>query len=552
VYSEDPTSTDEANAPDSSTLADRTTTRRAVVGASMATAAATLLGTRSGASAQTGSPVASPVAGNAAGKPNIVAIMADDIGYWNISAYNSGMMGYQTPNIDRVGAEGMRFTDAYGEQSCTAGRAAFITGQSPYRTGLIKIGVPGQDQGLSAKDPTIAELLKPLGYATGHYGKNHLGDLNKFLPTVHGFDEFFGNLYHLNAEEEPENPDYPQNPAFAEKYGPRGVIRSFASDVEDPTVDPRFGPVGFQTVEDTGPLDTTRMETIDDEITDGALDYIERQVEADNPFFLWYCPTRMHIFTHLKPESEGVTGLGIEADGMVEHDGHVGQILDKLDELGIADNTIVIYSTDNGAQVFSWPDGSMTPFRSEKNSTWEGGYRIPMMVRWPGQIPAGSLSNGIISLQDWLPTLLSAAGQPDIKEQLLDGYTIGDTTYNVHIDGFDQLPMLTEGVQTLRDEYYYFGDTGQMVGMRQGRWKLIMQEQLSEGFDVWFQPYTELRSPMIVDLLGDPFEKAMQVSGSYEVWMLHHMFLLAPMVQTSQLFLSTFQDYPPRQQNPAE
>jgi arylsulfatase len=369
---------------------------------------------------------------------------------------------------------------------------------------------------------------------------------------VHGFDEFFGNLYHLNAEEEPENPDYPQNPAFAEKYGPRGVIRSFASDVEDPTVDPRFGPVGFQTVEDTGPLDTTRMETIDDEITDGALDYIERQVEADNPFFLWYCPTRMHIFTHLKPESEGVTGLGIEADGMVEHDGHVGQILDKLDELGIADNTIVIYSTDNGAQVFSWPDGSMTPFRSEKNSTWEGGYRIPMMVRWPGQIPAGSLSNGIISLQDWLPTLLSAAGQPDIKEQLLDGYTIGDTTYNVHIDGFDQLPMLTEGVQTLRDEYYYFGDTGQMVGMRQGRWKLIMQEQLSEGFDVWFQPYTELRSPMIVDLLGDPFEKAMQVSGSYEVWMLHHMFLLAPMVQTSQLFLSTFQDYPPRQQNPAE
>jgi arylsulfatase len=552
VYSEDPTRTDEANAPDSSTLADRTTTRRAVVGASMATAAATLLGTRSGASAQTGSPVASPVAGNAAGKPNIVAIMADDIGYWNISAYNSGMMGYQTPNIDRVGAEGMRFTDAYGEQSCTAGRAAFITGQSPYRTGLIKIGVPGQDQGLSAKDPTIAELLKPLGYATGHYGKNHLGDLNKFLPTVHGFDEFFGNLYHLNAEEEPENPDYPQNPAFAEKYGPRGVIRSFASDVEDPTVDPRFGPVGFQTVEDTGPLDTTRMETIDDEITDGALDYIERQVEADNPFFLWYCPTRMHIFTHLKPESEGVTGLGIEADGMVEHDGHVGQILDKLDELGIADNTIVIYSTDNGAQVFSWPDGSMTPFRSEKNSTWEGGYRIPMMVRWPGQIPAGSLSNGIISLQDWLPTLLSAAGQPDVKEQLLDGYTIGDTTYNVHIDGFDQLPMLTEGVQTLRDEYYYFGDTGQMVGMRQGRWKLIMQEQLSEGFDVWFQPYTELRSPMIVDLLGDPFEKAMQVSGSYEVWMLHHMFLLAPMVQTSQLFLSTFQDYPPRQQNPAE
>lgn len=535
-----------------SSSSERMATRRAVVGATMATAAASLLGGRSGANAQTASPDASPESGAPSSRPNIVAIMGDDIGYWNTSIYNGGMMGYQTPNIDRIAQEGMRFTDAYGEQSCTAGRAAFITGQSPYRTGLLRIGLPGQDQGLSAKDPTIAELLKPLGYATGHYGKNHLGDLNKFLPTVHGFDEFFGNLYHLNAEEEPENPDYPQDPAFAEKYGPRGVIRSFASNVEDPTVDPRFGPVGFQTVEDTGPLDTTRMQTIDDEITDGALDFLERSAASGNPFFLWYCPTRMHIFTHLKPESEGVTGLGTEADGMVEHDGHVGQVLDKLDELGIAGNTIVIYATDNGAQIFSWPDGSMTPFRSEKNSTWEGGYRIPMMVRWPGQIPAGVISNGIISLQDWLPTLLAAAGQPDVKERLLEGYTIGETTYQVHIDGFNQLPMLADGVQTMRNEYYYFGDTGQMVGFRQGRWKLIMLEQLSEGFDVWFQPYDELRSPMIVDLRGDPFEKAIEVSGSYEIWMLHHMFLLAPMTQAVQAFLSTFQEFPPRQQNPAE
>ena len=538
--------------PMTTSSSERLATRRTVVGATVATAAATLLGGRLGANAQTASPVASPADGDPPTRPNIVAIMGDDIGYWNTSIYNAGMMGYQTPNIDRIATEGMRFTDAYGEQSCTAGRAAFITGQTPYRTGLLKIGVPGQDQGLSAKDPTIAELLKPLGYATGHYGKNHLGDLNKFLPTVHGFDEFFGNLYHLNAEEEPENPDYPKDPAFAEKFGPRGVIRSFASDVDDPTVDPRFGPVGYQTVEDTGPLNTTRMQTIDDEITAGALDFLDRSSASGEPFFLWYCPTRMHIFTHLKPESEGVTGLGIEADGMVEHDGHVGQVLDKLDELGIAENTIVIYATDNGAQIFSWPDGSMTPFRNEKNSTWEGGYRIPMMVRWPGQIPAGVISNGIISLQDWLPTLLAAAGAPDIKEQLLDGYTIGETTYQVHIDGFNQLPMLLDGVESMRNEYYYFGDTGQMVGFRQGRWKLIMLEQQSDGFDVWFQPYTELRSPMIVDLRGDPFEKAIEVSGSYEVWMLHHMFLLAPMLTEVQAFLSTFQEFPPRQQNPAE
>lgn len=546
---ETPNATGAVDVPMTAGLSDRKATRRAVVGATVATAAASLLGGRSEARAQS----ATTQAGGAiATRPNIVAIMADDIGYWNTSIYNGGMMGYQTPNIDRIAQEGMRFTDAYGEQSCTAGRAAFITGQTPYRTGLLKIGVPGQDQGLSAKDPTIAQLLKPLGYATGHYGKNHLGDLNKFLPTVHGFDEFFGNLYHLNAEEEPENPDYPKEPGFAEKFGPRGVIRSFASDVEDPTVDPRFGPVGFQVVEDTGPLTSTRMETIDDEITDGALDFIERSAASGNPFFLWYCPTRMHIFTHLKPESEGVTGLGIEADGMVEHDGHVGQILDKLDELGIAENTIVIYMTDNGAQIFTWPDGSMTPFRSEKNSTWEGGYRIPMMVRWPGHIPAGVISNGIISLQDWLPTLLAAAGQPDIKEQLLTGYTIGDTTYQVHIDGYNQLPMLTEGGPSMRNEYYYFGDTGQMVAFRQGRWKLILLEQAADGFDVWFQPYTDLRSPMIVDLRGDPFEKAIEVSGSYEVWMLQHMFLIAPMLTAVQTFLRTFEQFPPRQQNPSE
>ena len=367
-------------------------------------------------------------------KPNILIIMGDDIGLWNISAYNQGMMGYRTPNIDSIAKAGALFTDAYAQQSCTAGRAAFITGQSGFRTGLLKIGMPGGKEGISPKDPTLAQLLKPLGYMTGQFGKNHLGDRNEFLPTVHGFDEFYGNLYHLNAEEEPENSDYPTNAAFKAMFGPRGVIESFASTTDDPTVDGRNGPIGKQTVKDTGPLTKKRMETIDEEVTAKALSFIERAVKADKPFFCWYNTTRMHIWTHLKPESEGKTGLGIGADAMTEHDGMVGEVLNKLKELGIEDNTIVVYTTDNGAEVFSWPDGGMTPFRGEKNSNWEGGYRVPLLIKWPGVIPPGTQVNDIMSHEDFVPTLVAAAGDPDITAKLLTGYQVGDDTFKVHLD----------------------------------------------------------------------------------------------------------------------
>lgn len=529
-------------------LESGSTTRRSVMKAALAGAAGGMMTGSVAAAAQDG---ATPVGeGESAGgdRPNILVIMPDDIGYWNTSAYNLGMMGYRTPNIDRIAQEGTLFTDGYGEQSCTAGRAAFITGQSPFRTGLLTIGMPGEDQGLHEDDPTIAELLKPQGYATGQFGKNHLGDLNKHLPTVHGFDEFFGNLYHLNAEEEPENPDYPDDPEFAARYGPRGVLHTWASDVDDPTEDPRFGPVGRQVIEDTGPLDTERMETIDDEITAGALDFIGRSHEAGQPFFLWYCPTRMHIFTHLKPETEGMTGLGPQADGMVEHDGHVGQVLQRLDDLGIAENTIVVYTTENGAQIFSWPDGNMTPFKGEKNSNWEGGYRIPMMVRWPNQIPAGTVSNGIISLQDWLPTLLAAAGVPDIKERLLAGYQVGDRTFSAHIDGYNQLDHLANGEESARSEFFYFNDDGDLVGLRNGRWKYIMQEQKAQGLDVWFEPLDELRRPRVVDLRGDPFERALEESANYDTWLLERLFLLYPIPEIVQGFMRTFVAFPPRQE----
>src|SRR5688500_17217535 len=351
--------------------------------------------------------------GQAKKPPNIVVIFGDDIGYWNTSAYNRGMMGYETPNIDRIANEGMLFTDGYGEQSCTAGRSAFITGQSPFRTGLSKVGLPGADLGLRPEDPTIAELLKPLGYKTGQFGKNHLGDKDEFLPTKHGFDEFFGNLYHLNAEEEPENPDYPKDPAFKARFGPRGVIKSTADGK----------------MEDTGPLTKKRMETVDEEFTAAALDFIDRAQKANKPFFLWWNATRMHIWTHLKKESEGKTGLGIYPDGMVEHDGHVGQLLKKLDELGIADNTIIMYSTDNGAEAMSWPDGGTTPVRGEKNTNWEGGYRVPSILKWPGVIKPGTVFNGIAAHEDMLPTLLAVVGEPDIKEKLLKGHAVGGTTY---------------------------------------------------------------------------------------------------------------------------
>jgi len=465
-------------------------------------------------------------------KPNILVIWGDDIGWFNVSAYNRGMMTYRTPNIDRIASEGMMFTDAYGQNSCTAGRAAFITGQSPFRTGLLKVGLPGATEGLMKEDPTIAELLKPMGYMTGQFGKNHLGDLDEHLPSNHGFDEFFGNLYHLNAEEEPENPDYPKNPEFKKKFGPRGVIHSFSDG----------------RVTDTGPLTKKRMETIDEEVTTRALGFMDKAVKADKPFFLWYNTTRMHIWTHLKPESQGVTGQGIFADGMVEHDGMVGQILDKLDELGIADNTIVMYSTDNGAELMSWPDGGMIPFRGEKNTTWEGGFRVPMMVKWPGKIKPGQVSNEIISMEDWLPTFLAAAGDPKITEKLVKGHKAGKMKYKVHLDGYNLLPYLTgQEKDGPRKEMFYFTDDGSLSALRYSDWKLMFSEQRAHGLEVWQEPLVTLRLPKIFNLRQDPFERADHESIGYATWRIDRTFLLVPAQAYVGKFLSTFKEFPPRQ-----
>lgn len=474
----------------------------------------------------------SPVMASAADKPNILVVWGDDIGWFNVSAYNRGMMGYQTPNIDRIANEGALFTDWYGQQSCTAGRAAFITGQSPFRTGLLKVGLPGAEEGLSIKDPTIAELLKNHGYMTGQFGKNHLGDLDEMLPTNHGFDEFRGNLYHLNAEEEPENADYPQNPQFAERFGPRGVIHSSADG----------------DIEDTGPLTKKRMETIDEETTDGALDFMERAVAADKPFFLWWNSTRMHVNTRLKEESEGKTGLGIYADGMVEHDGHVGQLLDKLEELGVDDNTIVMYSSDNGAEIFLWPDGGMTPFRNEKNSNWEGGYRVPTLIKWPGVIAPGTIYNDIMSHEDMLPTLLAAAGEPDVKEKLLKGHRANGRRFKVHLDGYNMLPYLKGEVdESPRKEFFYWTDDGQLANLRYGRWKMVFMEQRAHGFEVWQEPMVTLRVPKLFDLLGDPFERADHDAEGYNIWRFDRAFLILPAVGYVSQHLETYKDFPPRQ-----
>ena len=468
----------------------------------------------------------------AADKPNILIIWGDDIGWFNVSAYNRGMMGYKTPNIDSIADDGILFTDAYGQNSCTAGRSTFITGQSPFRTGLLKVGMPGAKEGLHGKDPTIAELLKPMGYMTGQFGKNHLGDLDEHLPTNHGFDEFFGNLYHLNAEDEPENEDYPSDPEFAKKFGPRGVIHSLADGK----------------IEDTGPLNKKRMETIDVEVTDRTLDFIERAHKANKPFFIWYNTTRMHVWTRLKPESKGVTGQGIYADGMAEHDGMVGQLLEKLDELGIADNTIVMYSTDNGAETFTWPDGGTTAFRGEKNTTWEGGFRVPMLVKWPGKIKPGQISNDIISMEDWLPTLLAAAGDTDIKSKLLKGHKAGAKKFNVHLDGYNMLPYWTgQETESPRKEMFYFTDDGQLSALRYGQWKVMFTVQRAHGLHVWQEPYVTLRAPQIINLLRDPFERADWESGSYEKWFFERLFLLTPAAAYVGQFISTFQEYPPRQ-----
>jgi arylsulfatase A-like enzyme len=480
-------------------------------------------------------------------KPNIVVIFGDDIGYWNVSAYNRGMMGYRTPNIDRIAKEGAIFTDHYAQQSCTAGRAAFITGQSTLRTGLLKVGLPGAKEGLSEKDPTLAELLKPHGYATGQFGKNHLGDRNEMLPTVHGFDEFFGNLYHLNAEDEPEHPDYPKNPEFRAKFGPRGVMKCKATDKDDPTVDGRFGRVGRQTVEDTGPLTKKRMETVDEEFLDASLDFMDRQHKAGKPFMLWFNSTRMHIYTFLKPESKGKTGLGLVADGMTEFDGMVGQILKKLDDLGIADNTIVVWTTDNGAEAFSWPDGGTTPFKGEKNTNWEGGYRVPLVMRWPGVIAPGTEINEITSHEDFVPTLVAAAGEPKVKEKLLTGYQAAGKNFKVHLDGYDQRELLAGTGPGKRREYFYWTDDGNLAGLRYDRWKLAFLEQRAQGLAVWQDPLIVLRFPKLMDLRADPFERAESEAGEYDRWRVEHAFALVPAQAFVAQHLATYKDFPPRQ-----
>jgi arylsulfatase len=466
-------------------------------------------------------------------KPNILVIWGDDIGQFNVSAYNNGMMGYRTPNIDSIAKQGALFTDWYGQQSCTAGRAAFITGQSPIRTGLTKVGLPGAPEGMKKEDPTIATLLKAQGYVTGQFGKNHLGDRDDMLPTAHGFDEFFGNLYHLNAEEEPENPDYFKNPELKKKFGPRGVIHSFAGGK----------------ITDTGPLTKKRMETIDEEVTARTIDFIERAKKADKPFFVWWNSTRMHIFTHLKAASDGKTGLGIYADGMAEHDAQIGQLLAKLKELGLEENTIVMYSTDNGAETFTWPDGGTTMFRGEKNTQWEGGYRVPAMIKWPGVIKPGTVINDICAHEDMLLTLVNAAGGKNVAESLKKGATIGGRAYKVHLDGYDLGPALRgEAKEWPRKEFIYWTDDGQVAALRYENWKITFLKQEAEGLQVWQNPFTPLRAPTLANLRMDPFERAEHEHAmGYQRWYLEHMFVFAPAGAYVGQWLQSFKEYPPRQ-----
>jgi arylsulfatase A-like enzyme len=484
-------------------------------------------------------------------KPNILVIWGDDIGIWNLSCYSHGTMGYQTPNIDRLAKEGMMFTDSYGEQSCTAGRASFITGQSVFRTGLSKVGFPGADIGLQAEDATIAEVLKPLGYTTGQFGKNHLGDLNKYLPTVHGFDEFFGNLYHLNAEEDPEDIDYPKDERFRSKFLPRGVIRSWATDKDDPTEQPRWGRIGKQKIEDTGPLTQKRMETIDDDIVSTAKDFISRQSKAGKPFFCWVNTTHMHLRTHTKPSSIGQAGehQSFYHDTMIDHDRNVGELLDHLDKLGITDDTLVMYSTDNGPHMNTWPDGAMTPFRSEKDTNWEGAFRIPLLVRWPKKIPAGVVSNEIVQHHDWLPTFAAIAGDPDIVEKCKKGHKAGDKTFKVHLDGYNLLPFLTtKGVKSPRQGFIYFDDDGNLVALRAANWKAVFLEQRCAGtLLVWGEPFTVLRIPKFYNLRTDPFERADVTSNTYWDWYLRKAYMLLAAQTIVGEFMQTFKEFPPRQ-----
>ena len=465
-------------------------------------------------------------------KPNILILWGDDIGWWNISYNNRGQMGYRTPSIDRVANEGVSFTDYYAQQSCTAGRSAFITGQNPLRTGLTKVGMPGAASGLQPEDPTIAELLKPHGYATGQFGKNHFGDKDEFLPTNHGFDEFFGNLYHLNAEEEPEDPDYPKDPKFKKRFGPRGVIHSFADG----------------RIEDTGPLTKKRMETVDDEVSTHAMRFIDEAHKAEKPFFLWYNTTGMHFRTHVAEKHKGKSGQGDYNDAMVAHDENIGLMLNKLDELGIAENTIVMYSTDNGVHFNTWPDAGITPFRSEKNTNWEGGWRVPAFVRWPGKIKAGLVVNGIVTHQDWLPTFLAAVGEPNVKEKLLTGHKVGDRTFKVHIDGYNMLPHLCGEVkESPRTFFFYISDDGDIMAIRMGDWKVVLQEQRAKTLQCWMEPFIKLRVPKIFHLRRDPFERADENSNTYYDWMISHAYIMYMMQDIVAQQIENFTQFPPRQ-----
>jgi arylsulfatase len=532
--------------------------RNLLLGTSTLVAAATMT---SGAlaQAQKAAPAAQPAAPASAGsKPNILIIWGDDIGIANISAYSNGLMGYETPNIDRIAREGLKMQHYYGEQSCTAGRAAFLTGQHGIRTGLTKVGFPGAPMGMSQLDPSVGGLIKNLGYATGQFGKNHVGDRNPSLPTVNGFDEFFGNLYHLNAEEEPELPDYPKDPAYRAKFGPRGVLRCKASDRDDPTEDPRFGRVGKQTIEDTGALTKKRMETIDDETSAAAIDFMKRQQAAGKPFFCWFNATRMHLRTHVRAEHRGryTHGDSEYIDGMQEHDDIVGNLLKALDDMGIANNTIVVYSSDNGPHMNTWPDGAMTWFRSEKNTNWEGAFRVPCLVRWPGNIKPGTVSNELMSHNDWIPTLCSIAGEPDIVNKLKEGYTANGTSYKVHLDGFDQSTFLRtvsgsaanhNGTKSARDKFFYSDDDGLLVGLRKGDLKYVYSEQRKEGtLGLWAEPFTTLRLQKVFNLMQDPFERADITSNTFWDWQLNHVGAVYGAMDDVFQFVATFKDFPPR------
>ncbi|MEH0387548.1 arylsulfatase [Vibrio mimicus] len=467
----------------------------------------------------------------AADKPNILVIFGDDVGYWNLSTYNQGMLAYTTPNIDSIATEGAKFTNFYAQQSSTAGRSAFITGQMPKRTGLSKVGMPGAPEGISEKDPTIATMLKQLGYATGQFGKNHLGDRDEHLPTNHGFDEFFGNLYHLNAEEEPENVDYPKDPEFRKKFGPRGVIHSYADGK----------------IEDTGALTRKRMETVDGEFLDATESFIEKQVKADKPFFTWFNTTRMHNFTHVPEEYQGKTGAGFYADGIRQHDDQIGQLLKKIKDLGVDDNTIIIYTTDNGPMINLWPDAGMTPFRSEKNTGWEGGFRVPALIKWPGKIKPGTTLNGIVSLEDFFPTLVAAAGNDKVKDELLKGKKVDGKSYKVHLDGYNQLPYFTgKTEESARKEFVYWSDDGDLMALRYGQWKFhFMIQETETGLDIWRKPLTKMRIPLIFDLSIDPFERGDTGIG-YSQWMYERAFLMGPASAKVGEIMDSFKEFPPR------